>query len=166
MTLEIIMAAAWGIVVAAAGAFLTNLSPWYYQLKKPSWQPPDWLFGPAWTLILTLASIAFYLGWTRAGGSNERALVAVLFVVNGTLNVFWSPMFFTWRRPDWALMEVPFLWLSILAMIVFLAPISSLAAILVVPYLLWVSFAAFLNVTIVRLNRPFGAAARSRLGNA
>ncbi len=160
------MAAAWGVVVAVAGALLTNLSPWYYALKKPSWQPPDWLFGPAWTLILGLGSWAFYLSWTQAGSGAERAWVATLFIINGLLNIFWSPMFFTWRRPDWALIEVPFLWLSILALIVFLAPISSLASLLVVPYLLWVSFAAFLNVTIVRLNRPFGAAVRAQLGEA
>jgi tryptophan-rich sensory protein len=65
-------------------------------------------------------------------------------------------MFFTLRRPDWSLIEVPFLWLSILAPIVLLAPISENASLLMVPYLLWVSFAAFLNLTIVRLNRPFG----------
>ncbi len=68
-------------------------------------------------------------------------------------------MFFRWRRPDWALIEVPFLWLSILVPIVALAPISHVASLLMVPYLLWVSFATVLNIAIVRLNRPFGAAA-------
>jgi tryptophan-rich sensory protein len=72
------------------------------------------------------------------------------------LNILWSPLFFKLRRPDWALIEVPFLWLSILAPIVLLAPISRTASLLMTPYLVWVSFAAVLNLTIVQLNRPFG----------
>jgi tryptophan-rich sensory protein len=72
------------------------------------------------------------------------------------LNILWSPLFFKLRRPDWALIEVPFLWLSILAPIVLLAPISRTASLLMAPYLVWVSFAAVLNLTIVQLNRPFG----------
>ena len=79
-----------------------------------------------------------------------------LFCANGVLNVVWSPLFFRLRRPDWALMEVPLLWLSILALMFLLAPISRTASLLLVPYLLWVSFAAVLNLTIVRLNGPFG----------
>jgi translocator protein len=86
--------------------------------------------------------------------------VVVLFVVNGVLNLLWSPLFFKLRRPDWALVEVPFLWLSILVPIVAFARFSPFASLLLVPYLLWVSFAAVLNREIVRLNRPFGAAAR------
>ena len=84
-------------------------------------------------------------------------MVAALFLANGLLNIAWSPLFFTLKRPDWALIEVPFLWLSILAPIVLLAPLSGTASLLLAPYLLWVSFAAFLNLTIVRLNGPFGA---------
>ncbi|WP_428484729.1 TspO/MBR family protein [Rhodopila sp.] len=156
MTLEIVAAVVWGVVVAGLGAFLTELSPWYYQLRKPSWQPPDWLFGPAWTVILALASLSAYLAWRSAGSRDARVLVAVLFLANGIANLLWSPLFFRLRRPDWALIEVPFLWLSILAPIVLLAPISRTASLLMVPYLAWVSFAAFLNLTIVRLNTPFG----------
>lgn len=149
-------AALWGIIVAAGGAILTELSPWYYALKKPSWQPPDWLFGPAWTVILSLTSIAIYLGWSGAPDANSRALVIAVAVANGIANLAWSPLFFKLRRPDWALWEVPLLWLSIVAMMVVLAPISWVASLLLVPYLAWVSFATFLNLTIVRLNRPFG----------
>jgi benzodiazapine receptor len=153
---EIIGAAAWGIIVAASGAFLTDISPWYRSLHKPSWQPPDWLFGPAWTLILGLASLSAYFAWRSATDSGSRMLIAVLFLLNGIANILWSPLFFKLRRPDWALWEVPFLWLSILAPIVLLLPISRVASLLLVPYLAWVSFAAFLNLTIVRLNQPFG----------
>ena len=158
MTVEIATAVLWGVLVAGLGAWLTELSPWYYTLKQPSWQPPEWLFGPAWTVILALASLAAFLAWRHATGRSSRILVVGLFGGNGLLNILWSPLFFTLRRPDWALIEVPFLWLSILAPIVLLAPISRTASPLLLPYLLWVSFAAVLNLTIVPLNRPFGAA--------
>ena len=155
MIADIVGAAVWGIVVAGAGAFLTELTPWYRALKKPSWQPPDWLFGPAWTVILGLASTAAFLAWRSAPDRGSRLLIIALFLLNGAANLAWSPLFFKLRRPDWALMEVPLLWLSILAPIVLLAPFSRTASLLLVPYLLWVSFAAFLNLTIVRLNGPF-----------
>ena len=149
-------AAAWGIAVAAGGAVTTELSPWYYALKKPSWQPPEWLFGPAWTVILSLTSIAIYLGWSGAPGSGSRAMIVAASVANGIANLAWSPLFFKLRRPDWALREVPLLWLSIVAMMAALAPVSPVASLLLLPYLAWVSFASVLNLTIVRLNRPFG----------
>jgi len=154
---EIVAAAAWGIIVAGLGAFLTELSPWYYALRKPSWQPPDWLFGPAWSLILTMASLSAFLAWRSAPDRGSRLLVVALFLLNGVANLAWSPLFFKYRRPDWALWEVPLLWLSILAPIVLLLPLSRTASLLMVPYLAWVSFAAVLNLAIVRLNGPFGA---------
>jgi translocator protein len=156
VSLAIAVCALWGIAVAGIGALLTNLTPWYHTLRKPSWQPPDWLFGPAWSVILALASASAYLAWRSAGTEAQRDLVVALFLVNGALNIAWSPLFFRWRRPDWALIEVPFLWLSILAPIVLLAPISASASLLLLPYLLWVSFATVLNIAIVRLNGPFG----------
>jgi len=155
VTAEIVAALLWGVAVAGAGAFLTELSPWYYALRKPSWQPPDWLFGPAWTLILGLAALSAFLAWRNAPDSFSRLLVAGLFIVNGALNLLWSPLFFKLQRPDWALIEVPFLWLSILAPIVLLARFSPASSLLLLPYLAWVSFAAFLNLTIVRLNGTF-----------
>ena len=163
MIWPIVICALWGIAVAGIGAGLTSLTPWYYALRKPSWQPPDWLFGPAWSVILTLASASAYFAWRDAATDAQRLLVVVLFVVNGVLNIVWSPLFFRWRRPDWALIEVPFLWLSILVPIIALAPISRAASLLMVPYLIWVSFAAVLNIAVVRLNRPFGPAAENRV---
>jgi translocator protein len=157
VTAEIVVAALWGIAVAGIGAWLTELSPWYYALRKPAWQPPDWLFGPAWSVILALASLSAFLGWHYAEGSESRTIIAALFVVNGVLNILWSPLFFRLRRPDWALAEVPFLWLSILVPIIVLAPISTVASLLLAPYLAWVGFAMVLNLTIVRLNQPFAA---------
>ena len=156
MRADIVLPVLWGVLVAGAGAWLTELSPWYRELKRPSWQPPDWLFGPAWTVILAMASLSASFAWRNAQDRRSKMLVIGLFCANGVLNVLWSPLFFMLRRPDWALLEVPVLWLSILAPIVLLAPISGTASLLLVPYLVWVSFAAVLNLTIVRLNRPFG----------
>ena len=83
----------------ALGAWLTELSPWYRALRKPSWQPPDWLFGPAWTLILALASLAAYIAWQNAPDQRSRVLIVVLFCANGILNILWSPLFFSGSGP-------------------------------------------------------------------
>jgi tryptophan-rich sensory protein len=152
-----IIAVVWGVAVGGGGAFLTALTPWYHDvLQKPSWQPPDWLFGPAWTLILALASWSLFLALRHARDWNSRVVLIWLFVVNGIANLAWSPLFFRLQRPDWALCEVPLLWLSILIPIVALRPISGKASLLMAPYLAWVSFAAFLNLVIVRMNPAFG----------
>jgi benzodiazapine receptor len=156
MTADVVLPALWGVLVAGVGAWLTDISGWYHALRKPAWQPPDWLFGPAWTVILALASLSFCLAWRNAQDRESKLMIVALFCANGILNVAWSPLFFRWRRPDWALREVPLLWLSILAPIVLLAQFSATASLLLVPYLIWVSFAAVLNLAIVRLNAPFG----------
>jgi tryptophan-rich sensory protein len=114
------------------------------------------VFGPAWTIILGLAGWAGVLAWTHAPDAAAHWRVGILFGVNILLHGAWSPLFFNLQRPDWALMEVPFLWLSIAALMIGLAPLSALAAWLLLPYMLWVAFAAFLNLTIVRMNPPFG----------
>ena len=155
MTWTIVTAAIITLLVLGIGGALTTVGPWYWNLRKPSWNPPDWIFGPAWTLILVLAAWAGVLAWTGADPAG-RARIAVLYVVNIVFHMAWTPLFFNMRRPDWALVEVPFLWLSVLALMVGLAPFSAAAPWLLLPYLLWVSFAAYLNLTIVRMNRPFG----------
>ena len=153
---HIIAAVLWAVVLGFAGGILTEIGPWYRNLKKPAWQPPDWLFGPAWTVILGLAAWAAVLAWNGATDEAGRMTVAALFAINFVFHFLWSPLFFTRRRPDWALVEVPFLWGSVLALTIGLRDYSVLATWLIVPYLAWVSFAACLNWTIVRLNAPFG----------
>ena len=155
MTWTIVTAVVITLLVLGIGGGLTTVGPWYWNLRKPSWNPPDWIFGPAWTLILALAAWAGVLAWTGAD-PESRARIAALYVVNIVLHMLWTPLFFNLRRPDWALVEVPFLWLSVLALMIGLAPFSAAAPWLLVPYLLWVGFAAYLNLTIVRMNRPFG----------
>ncbi len=148
--------AAASVVVAIAGAVLTETGPWYDALRKPSWKPPDWAFGPVWTTIFVLATISAALAWEAAETPSARTAVVVVLVINAILNIAWSGIFFKLRRPDWALGEVALLWLSILSLIVVLGAISGLAGLLMVPYLVWVSVAAFLNFRIVQMNRPFG----------
>ncbi|MBX9750544.1 MAG: tryptophan-rich sensory protein [Roseococcus sp.] len=148
----VLIAIAWAVGTAALGAALTPLTPWYRGLERPWFQPPDWAFGPAWTLIFALSAFGFVRAW-RAGAGR---LLVVLFVVNGLLNAGWSLLFFTLQRPDWAMIEVVPLWLSILAMILEARRHDRRAAQLIAPYLAWVTFAACLNWAIIRLNAPFG----------
>ncbi len=144
-----------GAVTLGVGGVLTEIGPWYRGLRKPSWQPPDWLFGPAWTVIMALAAWSGVVAWRHAPGVPERAMVMALFVLNSILNIGWSLFFFKWRRPDWALLEVVPLWGSVLLLILEVGGYSARGAWLLVPYLAWVSFAAYLNRTIVRLNGSF-----------
>ncbi|WP_158808332.1 TspO/MBR family protein [Beijerinckia sp. L45] len=157
--MDIIIAAVITIAVLGVGGAMTEVGPWYAALRKPSWNPPNWLFGPAWTLILGLAAWAGVLAWRAAPDAATHWRIGVLYGFNIVFHMLWSPLFFNFKRPDWALIEVPFLWLSILALIVGTAGLTPLAGWLLAPYLAWVAFAAFLNWTIVRLNAPFGVGA-------
>ena len=158
MKTEILISSASVAGVLGLGGALTRIGPWYEQLRKPSWQPPGWLFGPAWTGIGILTACSGVSAWRGARHSGSEASVIALFAANGALNILWSALFFTCERPDWALAEVAPLWLSIAALMAAVAPHSPRAALLLAPYLAWVSFAAVLNLTIVRLNAPFGSA--------
>jgi benzodiazapine receptor len=151
----VLTAAAVAIFIGVLGGTLTDTGPWYQNLKRPSWQPPDWLFGPAWTLIFALATVSAVYAWREASSRIEREWVIALFALNGFLNVLWSTLFFALRRPDLALIEVAFLWLSILLPMVVFWRFAKPASLYLLPYLVWVSFAAFLNLTVVRLNGPF-----------
>jgi tryptophan-rich sensory protein len=153
MNTPAIVAGSVAVAVMAAGGVMTHVGVWYRELRKPRWNPPNWLFGPAWSLILGLAAWGGVLAWDNAATPGGHVRVLVLFAINIPLHVLWSPLFFNLRRPDWALMEVPFLWLSVLALVIGLAPLSLEGSLLVLPYLLWMTFAAYLNFTIVRLNR-------------
>jgi tryptophan-rich sensory protein len=160
--LPIVIAIVTTLLVLGVGGWMTTVGTWYENLRKPSWNPPNWIFGPAWTVILGLAAWSGVLAWSRASSSSEELLILILFGINIVLHMLWSPLFFNLKRPDWALIEVPFLWLSILALMIGLARFSTLTVYLLLHYLLWVTFAAFLNLTIVRMNRPFGRSGRSR----
>ena len=152
----ILIAAGSALAVGLLGGLNTQLGQWYFGLDKPAWQPPDWLFGPAWTLIFAMAALAGVLYWQRQGRRESRLQVLGAFALNAFLNTLWSLLFFRLERPDWALAEVGFLWLSIILLIALLGRTSRAAAWLLLPYLAWVSFASVLNWKIVELNAPFG----------
>lgn len=153
--MPVVIAVAAALVLTVGGGLLTPIDDWYRTLRKPAWNPPNWAFGPAWTLILGLWAWSAVLAWRSAGDPRQERAVLVLYGVNAVCHFLWSPLFFKLRRPDWALGEVTFLWGSLLALLVFVRPLSPLASWLIVPYFVWVSFAACLNAAIVRLNRPF-----------
>jgi len=147
--------AAFGLatVVAALGFVMTDLGPWYMQLRMPPWKPPDALFGPAWTVIFASAALAGALAWQALPGGAARLTLCLYFAANAALNVAWSALFFRLRRPDLALVEVALLWLSILLPQLALWRPCRRAAWLLMPYLAWVSYAAALNGAVVLMNR-------------
>ena len=147
------------LLVAFAGGVLTVVGPWYEGLRFPSWRPPNWLFGPAWTLIFICIAASGILAWEGAETNDQRNWLIALLAVNGVFNVLWSALFFRMQRPDWALADLVLLWLSILALVITAFGISDAAGWFMCPYLAWVSFAGLLNFKIVQLNRPFGAGA-------
>lgn len=156
MILPVTVATAAALCVAALGATVTDLGPWYQALAKPAWNPPDVVFPMGWTLIYALITMAAVYAWRAAPNSAASEWVIGLFALNGFLNISWSLIFFRLQRPDWAFYEVIALWLSILVLIVYCGRFSKTAGALLVPYLGWVSFAAALNWAVVELNAPFG----------
>jgi translocator protein len=106
-------------------------------------------------VIFFLTATSGVLAWEQAPDDGARVWLLALFLINAVLNIAWSPLFFKLRRPDWALVEGGFLWLSVLSLIIAVGAISTFAGALLVPYLLWVSFASYLTWTIVELNKPF-----------
>lgn len=140
---------------AGIGGALTDLGPWYFSLRHPEWKPPDAAFGIIWTTIFTLCAVSGWLAWQAADSRAKRSRVLVLFGINAVLNVVWSALYFKLQRPDWALLEVALLWLSIVALVVGLWRLSRWASGLILPYWVWVSLAAVLNWETVALNGPF-----------
>lgn len=125
---------------------------WYASLDKPSFTPPNWVFGPAWFLLFTLMGISLYLVWQKGikGGKEKRALYA--FSAQFMLNALWSLLFFGLHSPLYGLVGIILMWVSILVTIIMFYNIDRRAACLLVPYIAWVSFAALLNYSVWMLN--------------
>ena len=151
----IVIAGIIALVVAVMGATITEIGPWYHSLIQPRWAPADAAYGVAWTAIYAFTALAGVNGWLAMPRQAEREWLLGMFALNGFLNILWSLLFFRFHRPDWALIEVVGLWLSVAALIVIVWRRSMTGAALLVPYLLWVTFAGYLNMTIVKLNGPF-----------
>jgi translocator protein len=154
-TIQLIIGAiVWLAITFGAAALGARYLPdeWYKQIRKPTWNPPNKIFAPVWTVLYLLMAIAAWLVWKRYGVAD--ALVPLtLFIVQLLLNAAWTWLFFGRHRLDTALMDIVVLWLVILTVIILFWGLEPLAGILLVPYLAWVSFATFLNYTILRLNR-------------
>lgn len=128
-----------------------SITTWYAGLNKPSFNPPNYLFGPVWTLLYTLMGVSLFL-ILRVGPHPLRSKAIVIFSVQLVLNALWSFLFFAFHAPGWALLEIGLLWVCILYMIFMFGRISRVAGLLQIPYLLWVTFATLLNAAIYYLN--------------
>ena len=151
---SLVSAALFIIVVVGVGlaiGFVTRPGEWYESLAKPAFNPPGWVFGPVWTTLYALMAIAAWLVW-REGGFRTHARALTLFLVQLAANALWSWLFFAWHRGGTAFAEVLVLWLLIVATLAAFWRVRALAGALLVPYLLWVSFASALTYTTWQLN--------------
>jgi len=134
------------------GSLAVNTGGWYAELNKPPWNPPPWVFGPVWTVLYILMGLAGYFAWTR-GGRDGRATVFAVYGAQLIVNGLWTPLFFGLQRPALALIDLVVLWFLIVSCIALFAKRSRLAAWLMVPYVLWSSYAGALNAAIVLMNK-------------
>ncbi len=140
------------LISAIGGAVtLTSVNTWYQELIKPSFTPPDWVFSPVWIILYFLMGISVWLVW-RETGQKSKKLPIFVFGVQLGLNLAWSFIFFGARSIGWALIEISFLWVAIAINIFLFWRINNLACWLLVPYILWVTFAVILNISIFELN--------------
>ncbi len=131
---------------------VSAISTWYVTLNKPFFSPPNWLFGPAWTLLYFLMGISFYLIW-KQNWTNKQVKIAVkFFLIQLTLNFLWSPIFFGLRSPLLGLITILIMWVMITVTMQKFRPLSKASFYLLIPYLLWVSFATLLNASLLFLN--------------
>ena len=142
------------VVLCFAAAGIGGFFPpdsWYASLNRPSYAPPNWVFGPVWTLLYVMMAVAGWLVWKSSGSVGKR-FALTMFGIQLVLNAAWSVIFFGWHQPGWAFLEICMLWLAIATTVVSFKRRSSAAAVLLIPYLAWVSFAAVLNYGFWSLN--------------
>lgn len=134
------------------GSLFTSASvnSWYLNINKPSFNPPNWIFGPVWTGLFILMGISLYLIWQKGINKNNPALI--IFSIQYVLNIAWSFFFFYLQNPLAGLIEIIILWIFIILTIYYFYLISKTAAYLLLPYLIWVSFASILNFMLYYLN--------------
>ena len=136
------------------GSFFTSssISTWYVGIAKPSFNPPNWVFAPVWTALFILMGVSLYFVWVKGFKAKGVKTGLLLFSIQLILNIFWSVFFFGLQNPLIAFIEIIVLWIAILLTILKFYKVSRTAAYLLIPYLLWVSFAAILNLAILVLN--------------
>jgi tryptophan-rich sensory protein len=142
------------LLVGFIGGYSTRhaIETWYAGLTKPSWNPPNWVFGPVWTILYILMGIAAWYVW-RAPQSPARSLALWIFGIQLFLNFIWTPLFFGMHAVGWAAVDIVFLWLGISGFIFASWRVNPTAAVLFIPYWAWVTYASTLNIAIWRLNR-------------
>lgn len=131
---------------------ISSIPTWYATLNKPFFAPPNWIFGPVWTLLYFLMGVSFYLIWKQDFKKKKVKTAGLFFLAQLTLNFIWSPIFFGLQAPLLGLIVIVAMWVLIVMTMKKFYPLSKLAYYLLVPYLLWVSFATILNAAIVMLN--------------
>ncbi|WP_372370063.1 TspO/MBR family protein [Candidatus Uabimicrobium sp. HlEnr_7] len=138
---------------AFIGSVVTRVSvkTWYQTLKKPAWNPPDWIFAPVWSTLFLLMAISIWLIWLKREEHKIEKQIT-LFSIQLITNILWSTLFFGMQNPDLAFVGIIVLIIAIIATMVAFLEINKTAGYLMIPYILWVIFAAFLNVTICWLN--------------
>lgn len=147
------------LVSASAGVIgsvftARSVTTWYADLAKPAFTPPGWLFGPVWTVLYIMMGVALYLVWQKSsGGGRDVVPAVVLFFTQLLLNAAWSVIFFGEREIFIALVEISVLWVLVLLTVISFWRVTPVAGVLLLPYLLWVGFAAVLNHSIWQLNR-------------
>jgi tryptophan-rich sensory protein len=154
--LPIATAAAVAVAVVAMGATITEIDPWYRTLAQPRWAPPEAVYGVAWTAIYLCTTLAVVTGWRATPTQSGAEWLVGLFALAGFFNILWSLLLFRLHRPDWAAVEAVAWWVSVGLWIMVLWPRSVVTALLLLPYLAWVTYAGYLTMTIARLNGPFG----------
>lgn len=150
LALSILVAQSAGLI----GAIFTanSVQTWYTTLNRPELSPPNWVFGPVWTLLYTLLGISLYIVWTRHVGGRARTLWLRLFFIQLVLNTLWSILFFGMQNPEVAFYEILTLLASIAGLIGLAFSFDKRVPLLLLPYLCWVSFAMYLNYAIWQLN--------------
>lgn len=136
---------------AAIGGAFTEMGAWYRSLEMPGWNPPGWVFGPVWTALYVMLGVAAWRVW-RHGGFRQQKVALGAFGAQWILNALWTPLFFGMHRPGLALIDLMLLWVAALVTTVLFWRTDRVAGGLLVPYMLWLSFAAALNFAIWRLN--------------
>jgi len=132
-------------------ATATGIQSWYATLHKPSFNPPNYLFGPVWSFLYILMGVSLYIVWINGKGKNRIDALRI-FTIQLTLNFLWSFLFFKFNLIGVAMLDILLIWITILLMIMFFSRVSKIAAYLQIPYLLWVTFASTLNGAIWLLN--------------
>ena len=142
------------LLAGVIGSIFTSSSVgnWYRTLNKPIFNPPDWIFAPVWTLLYIMMGISLFMVWTAEMEKSLKRMAFLIFAIQLILNILWSVLFFGLQNPVLSLIEIFVLWIAILIAILVFKKISILSAFLLMPYLAWVTFAAFLNYSIVTLN--------------